>query len=571
MSFCSNCGAENENGAKFCFQCGSNINQHNIPNSMGSSSKLQNYGINNQNAVVDTGKKKGVLLTALISGGVILILIIVLVIFLVSKNSGGTSDDLGKIVETVYEEDVITEEKTDEKVEDVAEEVNEYVEFNPFDHLTVNFVGNNFLGKIDFVPDLSSPEMQSIEFKADRTNELINGENITVTVKMLCADKDFAERYGSVVTEFEKDYEVEGLHDYVSDYNSIPQKNLDEIKQKAEEVFWNAYGNEDKFAKPTNINNISCIGYYLMNLNPKTIDKYTSRSGLHYNKLYLIYEINASDGESSSSNNYKYYYYVAFTNLVMSSPEKISVDLEYFERPILAYFYVNDVPHLCGYSDLDSLYAEAISGYQDKYAIVSDISADNQVAESVEEKDRKSEFIAPQFEQLMNNAYMIEGSDLYLSEEEFIKKYGEPVLSEKKRINNRNTNILTYESDECPGYWININELDFMNYTLVKKEGKNDYAIVKNGNYTISEDSYIDLFDGKMERKDTVIAVWPPLKNEYKNYTYKDFKEIFGMDGLVWQCDCNMVSVLWYVPEQGGILVGMFDPATGKINKFELF
>lgn len=251
-------------------------------------------------------------------------------------------------------------------LEFTVSDLDEAQTFDPFDDLTVTFEGFAPYGKLVIGNARSAPV--SVNFEADRTDHLRNGDTVTVKVTAggdlaaYCLDR------GYIPTKTEQTFTVSGLASYAASLDEIPVASYDKMNAHALDTF-NANVAKN-WADAESMKNIKLIGNYF--LTPKDASISTEKSNL----LYFIYKVTAENAESDGT--FDYYYYSRFENIVLLEDGTCSFDLSAMLYPETGWFakeqfevgrYVYG-----GYQDLDTLFNKLITSKIDQYAYVSTVN-----------------------------------------------------------------------------------------------------------------------------------------------------------------------------------------------------
>lgn len=234
--------------------------------------------------------------------------------------------------------------------------------FNPFEYIEVSFSGTAPDGQVNIIKNENIEEMKSISFTTDKTYELSNGDNITITVNPINTNS-FVEQFGTVLEKTEMSYVVEGLPYYVTDINDIPSELMEKMIKQGEDVFradvarwWN---------NPEQLNSISMIGNYFLTLKPGM----TQGWGSSANYLYVIYKISATN--PNLEQDLEYYYYVAYDSIIMLGDGTCSVDTSKYASASNSFFAGNLSYH--GYESKESLFSNCVTKSIDMYEYTSSV------------------------------------------------------------------------------------------------------------------------------------------------------------------------------------------------------
>ncbi|SDB25825.1 zinc-ribbon domain-containing protein [Pseudobutyrivibrio sp. YE44] len=111
--------------------------------------------------------------------------------------------------------------------------------FNPFDDMTLEFSGVNGKGQCSVKVTNEDTMYDDLTFSLDKSSDLSEGDTVTVTFGKGHEDdlnEYAAEHYGTIPTETEKEFTVEGLGEYVSKVSQLSEEAIKEMGDKAAEV-----------------------------------------------------------------------------------------------------------------------------------------------------------------------------------------------------------------------------------------------------------------------------------------------------------------------------------------------
>lgn len=199
--------------------------------------------------------------------------------------------------------------------------------FNPFEYVTVSFTGTSPNGSAEVKKDSNQEMMNYINVLVSKDSNLSNGDKITVTTSISISESNFANKFGCLPSETEKEYEVSGLPGYITATSEIPEETMAKMKKQSEDTI---LGSTADWNPESKLSSVEYIGNYF--ITPKVMGS----SGV-YNKIYLVYKVNAVITRdvkgTTSSQEVTYYYGVAFSNM-MSIPQdgSVFVDLTKYEK-----------------------------------------------------------------------------------------------------------------------------------------------------------------------------------------------------------------------------------------------
>lgn len=147
--------------------------------------------------------------------------------------------------------------------------------------------------------------LSSISYSLDRSFDLENGDEITVTAN--CTE-EWAESKGYIINETEKTFVVEGVDEYITEYSKIDQSTLDKLDSQARDVIeaklvdWLEYTGimyPDEFVYSASYQEtveIKPVYHYFFCLK----DGLSSNEfgGQYRNSLFAVYEVTTKDTHS---------------------------------------------------------------------------------------------------------------------------------------------------------------------------------------------------------------------------------------------------------------------------------
>lgn len=266
------------------------------------------------------------------------------------------------------------EEKYDIELEfkDVYEKVSglkEIAEYDPLEMVTIKYSGmsKNGTAKIE-----NKSDYPWLKYSISKDYGLSNNDKITVEVQYDESIKQHCLENGIRLTRLEREYTVEGLGEYFSKVNEIPEEQLVKMKKQAEDAF-NAYV-ATKWEEKESVKAMTYLGSYLLNAKGEVW-----RSANNY--LYLIYKIDVSN----SNGDFSFYYYTRFENLYITSEGDYVVDILTYEVPYGSASSFLGEWHLSGesfiegdywyegYKTLDEIYSACVTSNLDEYTYDSNV------------------------------------------------------------------------------------------------------------------------------------------------------------------------------------------------------
>lgn len=315
-----------------------------------------------------------------------------------------TSDGLANGDEISYQWDVDEEVSVyldcKVKYEDGTYHVSDLAEistFNAFDGFEVSFEGISPNGSVNW--EYRGSKFNSYDFNCDKTSGLRNGDKITFSVNEKNVSY-YIDHYGAVPAEFSKEYEVEGLEEYVSNYADLTEDFIAVLKSETEDTIY-AY----TASSYNNSSSLTDLGYagYIMDSVKNGEEYYNS-----YNDVYLIYAgiVSNSNGNFDAK---KVYFPVRFRN-VLKSGDSLSYEsndgiygnsslnnysTRGYTNPLICYMEIVE-------ANRDSYNAECGDGFEvyaeyDRIESLADISDDYKQNLYADANDRIESYIADRY------------------------------------------------------------------------------------------------------------------------------------------------------------------------------
>ena len=219
-------------------------------------------------------------------------------------------------------------------------------------------------------------------YTLDKSENLKNGDQVTVSILGSMSEENFmsgcAKTLGKIPSRIEMTFNVEIGH-YA---NSVDEISEDAFKAMDAQAisFGEAKGAEWDKSEEVYLG-MTSIGYYFLK------SKSSDTEGDHYNLLYLMYRLKASN-ISVYDSEFEYYYFVEYYDLIVNNDGSITNDSLY--KPYIPSGKKNngDVVtagdfNYAGYATLDQFKTSMIDTKQDKYEIT-DAVADTDRANLIE-------------------------------------------------------------------------------------------------------------------------------------------------------------------------------------------
>lgn len=253
-------------------------------------------------------------------------------------------------------------------------------EFDPFDYIKVLYDGIAPSGNLIISKDSNSPILE-LSYHADKSDNLSNGDNITITVEGIGDLREYCLERGYLPTAENKTYTVSGLTSYASKLRDIPDETKEKMLAQAEDsIRAHCAG----WREGNSLKQLDFLGYYF--LAPKE-----GFSASPNNEIYCIYKV-TSDINGATKDNTKemkhaeevYYTNFYYSDAIILDDGVCSVDLSngkmssnkiYSEYGYDDGYWISNYHSYIyyGYCDLDSMFNDCVAKKTDKYTYESTI------------------------------------------------------------------------------------------------------------------------------------------------------------------------------------------------------
>lgn len=192
----------------------------------------------------------------------------------------------------------------------------ELEQFDPFDGVEIEFSGISPAGSALII---KTPEGNGLGYSlSEYKNNLKNGDSIEVIASLGgYSESEYAEAYGKLPTSMAKEFRVQGLTEYISDYSKIPNEIIDSAKAQAESDILQYIKYE--YESILSVTELECVGEVYSNYdNELDVDlgDFIFGNMDHediYNGLFIIYRGKVTSS-SDDIKDTEIYYPVAFCN-----------------------------------------------------------------------------------------------------------------------------------------------------------------------------------------------------------------------------------------------------------------
>lgn len=173
---------------------------------------------------------------------------------------------------------------------------------NPFDYIEVSFQGNDGKGEVivETIAGEDGINPNEITYRFSQKSDLFEGNSITI----------YAESDTYRLSEESRLYKVEGLDEYLSDLESIPQEALELVHKKAKKVL------------DTNLENCKNTGLFK---DMKPVKLFLLTDEKQENRLYDVFEAHFTVNEEEQI----YYVVAIFDDVVVRDGKQVSLDMTY--------------------------------------------------------------------------------------------------------------------------------------------------------------------------------------------------------------------------------------------------
>lgn len=244
----------------------------------------------------------------------------------------------------------------DDEIQATVDGLEKVEQYDAFQGLEVSFEGYAPGGRVDI--DASDCEIDSLKYTAKPSENLKNGDKVTVTVAV---PDDCAKTYGKVPKETSKEYTVSGLDGFVTTAADIPEDTMNAMKKQAEDTLkaWFASTSREE----EKMDGMTYVGNYF--LTPKDSSDvgvgWSSKSG---NGIFLIYKTDyTADGKSVSG-----YWYCCFTDIKILADGTYSVDTTAYQTPSTSRNKIQTgIYYYPGFPDLTSLFNHCVTENAETY------------------------------------------------------------------------------------------------------------------------------------------------------------------------------------------------------------
>ena len=255
-------------------------------------------------------------------------------------------------------------------------------EFDPFENVEISLDGVAPYVEVSLEVKSEDGMYGELSYNIDKSSNLSNGDEVTITVDAGWYSDDINEycgsNYGMEPSKTQMTYKIQGLGSYVAQLDSVSESTMTQMKNQVESDF-NNYVSQNWSERAT-LDQMSYVGaYFLGKSDPESYTSYENMIKLVYQVDATIhYDADETDEEKEIKDKTSYFYCVTFYNLQNDSNGVTSVDLEdnstvgnYFTKDV-SYgddFYDYDSYWFYGYETLDELKSSEVDYFTDSYTV----------------------------------------------------------------------------------------------------------------------------------------------------------------------------------------------------------
>lgn len=236
--------------------------------------------------------------------------------------------------------------------------------FDAFADLEVVFSGIAPYGVMEM--NYIGSDLNYYNFSPDKWSELSNGDSVIISIDDSIINQ-YAENYGKIPIELEKEYKVQGLSTLLLKASDIKSEDLQTMQKQASDEF-NSYVARS-WGESASLQSFTYIGNYLLSAKDNS-DNY----------FVLVYKAQSRTLYSNYSKTYDelidIYWYVTYDNLVLNENGDLLFDSAEYETPkrnfkidsgISAGWFSTFAWYFDGYQTLSDLYKDVVTKNIDLY------------------------------------------------------------------------------------------------------------------------------------------------------------------------------------------------------------
>lgn len=224
--------------------------------------------------------------------------------------------------------------------------------FDPFDYLELDISGKNGKGLARALVKEDENNKQitdNLRFQVKPSNDLSNGDTVTITALFSSKDKYVVETYNALPSRDSMEYTVVELIDYMATAENQTDESLAVLHEKSEEMLKQQLVYDRVIT--AKITDITYLGnYFYANISGKNGAK-------KENSLFLIYKIQADISSEEKTEHVEYYTYAKFDDVYVDMQDKISM------KPGLANTYYG-LPYEKFWKNWDEMNQYSLPGFE---------------------------------------------------------------------------------------------------------------------------------------------------------------------------------------------------------------
>lgn len=242
--------------------------------------------------------------------------------------------------------------------------------FDPFEGVSLKFSGTSGNGKAEVVKKSQDGVYGAIVYQMDVSSGLSNGDTVTVTAVDSLSYGDLenysVKNYGMAPSAVTKEFKVEGLGEYLTKTEDVPEDIMTSMQKQASDALVSASASWNEHVTLSSVN---YIGSYF--LTAKDMENETTINRL---TLVLKADVSVSNADPLVQDQFSYYYPITFTNIIKLPDGTVSVDMSNYSKPQEEFYkeydfggWGNDRLYWYGYADLNTAFNKMVTYYVEDY------------------------------------------------------------------------------------------------------------------------------------------------------------------------------------------------------------
>ena len=283
----------------------------------------------------------------------------------VEPTTGLTTGDTVQVTFEIDEETLTEYCKVKVKHKDFtskAEGFKQAALFDPFEFITLSYSGIAPNGYVNIEKDFSNEMVDYITYSVSRYDELKNGDKITVTANIGNEDS-FADRFGALPNQDEKEYIVEGLPAFIQSASEIGDDTFQKITAQANDTIRAKYKREgSRYSVGYDVESVQYVGNFF--LKPK------AGAGYVGNQLYCIFKVNYNVTYREESGQVMTYVAFRYSDIKDLPEEGVYVsimDYNLYADSYLCEGVLSTDFYVYGYSSVDQIFDKFVVSNMEKY------------------------------------------------------------------------------------------------------------------------------------------------------------------------------------------------------------